>query len=135
MRILKQGKWVATPFTGPLELGPQKVEWDGVKRTGRLLDGEYEAVVEATDAFATSTLSVPFSSDTRPPKIKILQRTPLKLWLSEPATVTLRFGARSLVYNAVAVGNVLVPKAPKLGIVRAVAWDAAGNKSQPASRR
>jgi hypothetical protein len=135
VRILKQGKWVATPFTGPLELGAQKVEWDGAKRIGRLLDGEYEAVIEATDAVATSTLSVPFSSDTRPPRIKILQRAPLKLWLSEPATVTMRFGARSLVYNAVAAGEALVPQAPKLGIVRAVAWDAAGNKSTPASRR
>ena len=47
VRILKQGKWVATPFKGPLEPGPHKVEWDGVKRVGRLLDGEYEAVVEA----------------------------------------------------------------------------------------
>ena len=65
LRILKQGKWVATPFTGALEPGPQKVEWDGAKRVGRLLDGEYEAVVEAIDAFATTTVAVPFSADTR----------------------------------------------------------------------
>jgi hypothetical protein len=135
MRILKQGKWVATPFVGPLELGAQKVEWDGAKRIGTLLDGEYEAVIEATDAFATSTIAVPFSSDTRPPRIKILQRAPLRLWLSEPATVTMRFGARGLVYNALAAGEARVPNAPKVGIVRAVAWDAAGNKSQPVSRR
>ena len=94
MRILKQGKWVATPFKGPLELGPHKIEWDGVKRTGRLLDGEYEAVVEATDAFATTTVTMPFSADTHAPKVKILQRSPLRLWLSEPATVTMRFGTR-----------------------------------------
>jgi hypothetical protein len=135
VRILKQGKWVATPFVGPLELGAQKVEWDGAKRIGTLLDGEYEAVIEATDAFATSTIAVPFSSDTRPPRIKILQRAPLRLWLSEPATVTMRFGARGLVYNALAAGEARVPNAPKVGIVRAVAWDAAGNKSQPVSRR
>jgi hypothetical protein len=135
VRILKQGKWVATPFVGPLELGAQKVEWDGAKRIGRLLDGEYEAVVEATDAIATSTMSVAFTSDTRPPRVKILQRAPLKLWLSEPAVVTLRFGARSLVHKTLAAGDARVPNAPKLGIVRAVAWDAAGNKSTPASRR
>jgi hypothetical protein len=132
---MKQGKWVATPFVGPLELGSQSVEWDGFKRIGRLLDGEYEAVVEATDAIATSTLAVPFSSDTSPPKVKILQRSPLRLWLSEPATVTLRFGTRSMMFKAVASGAVRVPKAPKVGIVRVVAWDAAGNKSRPASRR
>ncbi len=135
VRIMKQGKWVATPLKGPLELGPHTVEWDGVKRIGRLLDGEYEAVIEATDAFATTTMTLPFSADTRAPKVKILQRSPLELWLSEPATVTLRFGKRRLVYNALAAGEARVPKAPKLGIVRAVAWDAAGNKSTPASRR
>jgi hypothetical protein len=135
LRILKQGKWVATPFKGPLQPGAQKVEWDGAKRVGRLVDGEYEAVVEAIDAFATTTVAVPFSADTRAPRVRILQRSPLKLWLSEPATVTLRFGTRRLVYSALAVGEARVLKAPKLGLVRAVAWDAAGNKSKPASRR
>ena len=126
---------MATPFKGQLEPGAQKVEWDGVKRVGRLVDGEYEAVIEAIDAFATTTVAVPFSADTRAPKVRILQRSPLRLWLSEPATVTLRFGTRRLVYKALAAGEAKVPKAPKLGIVRAVAWDAAGNKSKPASRR
>ena len=131
LRILKQGKWIATPFKGQLEPGAQKLEWDGAKRVGRLVDGEYEAVIEAIDAFATTTVAVPFSADTRAPKVRILQRSPLRLWLSEPATVTLRFGTRRLVYEALAAGEAKVPKAPKLGIVRAVAWDAAGNRSKP----
>jgi N-acetylmuramoyl-L-alanine amidase len=135
LRILKQGKWVATPFAGALEPGPQRVEWDGAKRVGRLLDGEYEAVVEAIDAFATTTVAVPFSSDTRAPRVRIVQRSPLRLWVSEPATVTMRFGARRLVYQALVLGEARVLKAPRLGLVRAVAWDAAGNKSKPASRR
>ena len=135
LRILKQGKWVATPFTGPLEAGPRTIEWDGAKRIGRLLDGEYEAVVEATDAVATATIAVPFSADTRQPKVRILNRNPLKLWVSEPAAVTLRFGVRKLVYEAPATGEALVPNAPRLGLVRAVAWDPAGNKSIPASKR
>ena len=135
LRILKQGKWVATPFTGPLEAGPRTIEWDGAKRIGRLLDGDYEAVVEATDAVATATIAVPFSADTRQPKVRILNRNPLKLWVSEPAAVTLRFGARKLVYEALATGEALVPNAPRLGLVRAVAWDPAGNKSIPASKR
>jgi flagellar hook assembly protein FlgD len=135
LRILKQGKWVATLLKGPLEPGAQKVEWDGAKRVGRLVDGEYEAVVEAVDAFATTTVAVQFSADTRAPMVRIVQRSPLKLWLSEPATVTLWFGTRRLVYAAVAAGEALVPKAPKLGLVRAVAWDAAGNNSKPVSRR
>ena len=135
LRILKDGKWVATPFKGPLEPGVQRVEWDGVKRVGRLLDGTYDAVVEATDPFATSTVAVPFSADTRQPKIRIVQRFPLKVWVSEPARLTLRFGSRSLVYEAPVAGEARVPNAPRLGIVRAVAWDAAGNSSIPASKR
>ena len=135
LRILKDGKWVATPFKGPLETGVRQVEWDGAKRVGRLLDGTYEAVVEATDAFATSTVAVPFTADTRQPRIKIVQRSPLRVWVSEPARLTLRFGTRSLVYEALAAGEARVPNAPRLGIVRAVAWDAAGNSSIPASKR
>ena len=78
---------------------------------------------------------VPFTSDTRQPKVRILNRSPLKLWVSEPAAVTLRFGTRKLVYDALAAGEALVPNAPRLGLVRAVAWDPAGNKSIPASKR
>ena len=135
VRILKEGKWVATPFAGPLDPGVRKVEWDGAKRVGRLLDGTYDAVVEATDAFTTSTVAVPFVADTRQPKIRIVQRYPLRLWLSEPARVTLRFGTRNLVHEALVPGEARVSNAPKLGIVRAVAWDPAGNASIPASKR
>jgi hypothetical protein len=135
LRVLRNGKWVATPFKGPLEKGKQTVEWDGTKRNGRLLDGAYEAVVDATDPIATSTVSVPFTSDTRQPKVRIVTRSPLQLWVSEPARLTLRFGSRSLVQEAPVAGTLSVPKAPRLGIVRAVAWDAAGNSSIPASKR
>ena len=135
VRILKNGKWVATPFAGPLQPGPRKVDWDGTKRVGRLVDGAYEAVIEATDPVATSIVSLPFSADTRQPKLRIVQRSPLRIWVSEPAKLTLRFGARSFIYDAAAAGTALVPKAPRLGIVRAVAWDLAGNRSIPASKR
>ncbi len=135
LRVLKQGKWVATPFAGSLGVGVRQVEWDGAKRVGRLLDGTYDAVVEATDAFATSAVAVPFTADTRRPRITIVRRFPLRVWVSEPARLTLRFGTRNLVYEALAAGTARVPNAPKLGRVRAVAWDAAGNTSIPASKR
>ncbi len=135
LRILKQGKWVATPFAGPLDTGLRQVEWDGAKRVGRLLDGTYDAVVEATDAFTTSTVAVPFAADTRQPRVRIVRRHPLRLWLSEPSRVTLRFGTRRLVHDVLVAGEARVPNAPRLGLVRAVAWDAAGNTSIPASKR
>jgi flagellar hook assembly protein FlgD len=135
VRVLKGGKWVATPFKGSLDKGVQTVQWDGTKRIGRLLDGGYEAVVEATDPIATSAAVVPFAADTAVPKVKIVQRFPLKIWVSEPARLTLRFGARGLVREVAAPGTVRVPNAPRLGVVRAVAWDAAGNNSIPKSKR
>jgi hypothetical protein len=135
LRILKNGKWVATPFSGPLEPGVRKLDWDGAKRVGRLVDGTYEAIVEATDAIATATVSLPFAADTRQPKLRIVQRSPLRIWVSEPARLTLRFGTRSLVHEAPVAGTARISNAPQLGIVRAVAWDPAGNKSIPASKR
>ena len=135
LRIMKNGKWVATPFKGPLEPGLRKVDWNGTKRVGRLVDGMYEAIVEATDPIATSTVMLPFAADTRQPRLRIVQRNPLQIWVSEPARLTLRFGPRGLVYEARAAGIAHIPNAPRLGIVRAVGWDPAGNKSIPVSKR
>ena len=135
LRILKNGKWVATPFSGPLEPGVRKVDWNGAKRVGQLVDGMYEAILEATDPIATSTVALPFAADTRQPRLRIVQRCPLQIWVSEPARLTLRFGTRRLVYDAGVAGAARIPNAPRLGIVRAVAWDPAGNKSIPASKR
>ena len=123
------------PHRDPFLLLDEVIELEPSKRVGRLVDGAYEAVVEATDPVATSIVSLPFSADTRQPKLRIVQRSPLRIWVSEPAKLTLRFGARSLVYDAAAAGTALVPKAPRLGIVRVVAWDPAGNRSIPASKR
>jgi hypothetical protein len=40
-----------------------------------------------------------------------------------------------MVHEALAAGETRVRNAPRLGIVRAVAWDNAGNKSIPVSKR
>ncbi len=135
LRILRDGKWIATPFTGPLAAGPQRLEWDGTKRVGRVKDGTYDAVLEATDPIATSSLAVPFATDTARPSVKILQRTPLTLRLSEPGTLKLRVGGRTLTREATAAGTVKFGGIPRLGVLRVVAWDAAGNSSIPVSKR
>ncbi|MGZ8783822.1 MAG: N-acetylmuramoyl-L-alanine amidase [Gaiellaceae bacterium] len=135
VRITRNGKWVATPFSGPLDKGVKRVDWDGAKRVGKLVDGMYEAIVEATDPLASTAVAIPFSADTRDPKVRIVQRHPLRVWVSEPVRLTLRVGTRSLVHDALAAGTTWIPEAPRLGRVRAVAWDPAGNKSIPASKR
>ncbi|MBA2383363.1 MAG: peptidoglycan recognition protein, partial [Actinobacteria bacterium] len=135
LRVLKEGKWIATLLAGSLEPGPQTVEWDGRKRFGKLLDGAYQAVLEVTDSLATVTVVLPFASDTRRPQVRVTQRFPLRIWVSEPALLTVRAGGRSLVQDARAAGVARIPNAPRRGPLRAVAWDAAGNVSLPAIRR
>ena len=134
VRVLRGGKWVATPFAGPLEPGTRRVVWNGAKRLGRARDGEYEAVVEATDVFTTLSLVVPVALDTVAPRIRIVRRSPLVLWASEPVRLALRVGSRSFKRELEAAGESRV-SAPRRGLIRIVAWDAAGNASGPVSRR
>jgi hypothetical protein len=128
VRVLRDGKWVATPFAGSLQAGPRGVVWNGSKRLGRLLDGSYTAAVEATDPLGTSSLSLPFVSDTRAPVVRFLPGSRLRVWVSEPATLVLRIAGRSSRLVASAPGSVAIPAA-RGARVRVVAWDAAGNAS------
>jgi hypothetical protein len=130
VRVLRDGKWIATPFAGPLAPGAQGLFWDGSKRIGRLLDGSYTAVVEAVDPVGTATLELPFASDTRAPRLRFLPGRRIRLWVSEPATLVLRIGGRPSRIAVPVAGNVAIPAQPGRRI-RVVAWDAAGNVSAP----
>lgn len=135
LRVLRDGKWVATPFAGPLAAGSQKLEWNGAKRLGRLRDGEYDAVLEATDEVGTARVVLAFSSDTAAPRLRIVQRFPLRVWASEPVRLAARFADRTVVRIVKKRGTVKVGGASGSGLVRIVAWDAAGNKSSSVSAR
>jgi hypothetical protein len=134
VRILREGKWVTTLAAGPFETGPHRLPWTGTKRIGRARDGDYEAVVEATDTFTTSSLRVPIALDTVAPRVRIVRRAPLRVWVSEPVTLTLRLGSRSFKRAVARAGEARV-SAPRVGVIRIVAWDNAGNVSGPVSRR
>ena len=135
VRVLRAtGAYVTTLVNGRLPVGLQRLRWDGSKRLGRLLDGEYRAVVEATDALGTSTVGLPFVSDTRKPVVRVRPGRPLRVWVSEPAELTLRIDGRPLKYVAAAAGEQRIPWQGPAGRVRVVAWDAAGNVSAPAVR-
>jgi hypothetical protein len=135
LRVLREGKWIATPLAASLQAGRQRLDWNGAKRVGKLRDGDYEAVLEATDAVGTTRLTLPFSSDTTRPRLRILSRSPLRVWASEPARLTVRTGGKRLVRQVKAAGEVKIWGAGTSGLVRIVAWDAAGNASTPVSRR
>ena len=133
VRILRDATWVATPFAGPLAPGPRGVTWDGSKRLGRLLDGSYSAVVEATDPLGTSSVTLPFASDTRRPPCASFRAGTCGYGSSEPATLVLRIGGRPARLAVASAGAVALPAAPGTR-VRVVAWDAAGNVSAPLRR-
>jgi hypothetical protein len=130
VRILRNDAWVATPFAGPLLAGPRGVSWDGSKRLGRLLDGSYTAVVEATDALGASSVTLPFATDTHPPVLRFLPGPRLRVWVSEPATLILRIAGRPSRIRVAAPGPVVL-SARQGARVRVVAWDGAGNVSAP----
>jgi hypothetical protein len=134
LRILREEEWVATPFAGPLAPGPQVLSWDGAKRVGRALDGSYVGELSVTDDVGTIVQRTPFAVDTTRPRLRILGARPLRLELSEPAEVVVVADAERRVISVEQAGVHTVPWHAAVR-VRAVAWDAAGNASRPATYR
>ena len=128
LRVLRDGKWVATPYTGTLAAGPQSLGWNGAKRVGRTLDGSYTAVIDATDAVGTATVSLPFQLDAHPPVVKLAAR-PLRLWISEAATVTVRVNGSARRLQATGPGYLLLTGIRKVTMLVVVARDPAGYKT------
>jgi len=128
LRVLRDGKWVATPFSGQLPPGAQSLSWDGTKRIGRALDGPYAAVIEATDAVGTSAISLPFLFDAHAPVIKLAARPP-RIWLSEAAAVTLRVNGALRRLLATGPGYLPLDGIRKIRSLVVVARDAAGNRA------
>jgi hypothetical protein len=119
-----------------LAAGAASFSWDGRNRNGAVGDGDYGALVEARTTLGTRTLSVPVRIDTRAPAVRVVSarhrkdgRTAVRLWLSEAATVRLRYGSPELtglreVQRQAGYSRVTLPHATR---VRAQAEDAAAN--------
>jgi len=128
LRVLRDGKWVATPFVGPLAAGLQTISWDGAKRVGVARDGSYTAVIDATDTVGTASISLPFLKDTRAPAIRLYSRPP-RLWLSEAAAVTVRVNGSLRRLETSGPGYLALSGITRVRSIAIVARDAAGNKS------
>jgi hypothetical protein len=128
LRVLRDGKWVATPYTGPLPAGPQSLGWNGAKRVGKTLDGAYTAAIDATDAVGTATVSLPFVLDAPPPVVKLAAR-PVRLWVSEEATVTVRVNGSLRRLQATGPGFLPLTGIRMVKSLVVVARDAGGNKT------
>ena len=127
--ILRAGKWVASPFTGPLEPGTHVVKWDGTKRIGRALDGVYAVVVEALDLVGTARAEVPLVVDATAPRLRVLSAVPPRIWVSEAATVRMRVNNALRLVRVTGPGPVRIPRVKRLRTLIATARDGAGNET------
>ena len=134
IRIEREGRWVASPLASSFVAGTQQIVWDGVRTSGRLRDGEYRAVVEATGGPGAISFGVPFASDTVTPRVRILPGRGLRVEVSEPAVLTFVIHGQALRREVRKAGVVRIPWTGRAARVRVVAWDVAGNSSGPAVR-
>jgi len=129
VRILRGSTLMATPLDATLQLGPQRLVWDGTTSSGRIPDGSYVVAVDAVTETGTTTVVSPFAVDTTPPRVRVVSLRPLELFVSEPAALKLLVDGSSIQRDVKRRGIVRVrrPQAPHR--VRVVAWDRAGNIS------
>ncbi|MCW2925876.1 MAG: peptidase [Thermoleophilia bacterium] len=149
--VNQRGIAVRTLVTGRMRAGVHTIAWDG-RRTGgaSLPDGDYAlAIAAGGSGRPTATTRLPLHVDRRLPMLRATKRVAAKASstglhfglvavVSEPATLTVRAGARSARFALAAAGThrISVPAA-SLGIVagtkarsvavHVVAVDAAGN--------
>jgi N-acetylmuramoyl-L-alanine amidase len=128
VRVLREGKWVATLANTAFAAGSQTITWDGTKRVGVSPDGPYEAVIDATDGVVTGTVRVPFLRDANAPKLRLALK-PARLWVSEAATVTVRVNGAVRRLEAAEPGYRALTGVKRVRSLVAAARDAAGNRS------
>ena len=134
VRILRDGRWVATPLSSSLLPGVQRLTWDGMRANGPIRDGVYLAVVEAEDdAASTTSFAVPFASDTTPPAVRFLPGLPLRLRVSEPPS-SVRVNGTTVRQTVSKAGVVRVRWRGAITRARVVAWDEAGNRGEAVFR-
>ena len=135
IRILRDGRWVASPHAAFYEAGAYSFEWNGERAAGRLRDGPYSAVVEVTDVTAGAiSVAVPFMSDTTAPRVRLLPARGIRIAVNEPAILYLTIDGARREREVKRAGVVRIPWNGAARRVRVVARDAAGNTSPPAVR-
>jgi flagellar hook assembly protein FlgD len=128
--VQRAGTTVATLFTGQLGPGVQTVGWDGSSAGTRLPDGQYTAVVTATDPLAVVSLLVPFAIDTIPPVLTLADPASVRFELSEPATITGTINGQPVTAGEPA-GPFVFPFPGPATSWSLTARDAAGNPGAP----
>jgi hypothetical protein len=123
----RRGVAAGTIHDSELGAGRHRLAWDGTTPAGRVADGRYSALLSVSDASAAVSLTTPFTVDTKPPRLSVVSRFPLRVRVGEPATLTvLSRGRRSTL--RVRAGIVVLERA--LRGARIIAEDDAGNRTK-----
>ena len=105
------------------------MEWDGSRRAGKLREGDYTAVVEATDAVATARVALPFLADWTPPTVTVASIQPARLRVDEPAVLRIVVNGQRRRLEVPAAGTVRLGGVTRITTLSVVARDRAGNVS------
>jgi hypothetical protein len=133
VRVFRESRGVAALFASSLLPGVQEVTWNGLRASGPVRDGSYVALVEARDALGTASFAAPFVLDTAAPRTQVVSGRPLRVRVSEPASLVVRVNGTTVRRQVPKAGVVRVPWDSTPRRVRVVAWDEAGNRSPPAT--
>jgi hypothetical protein len=128
VRIVRDGRWVASPLAASLEPGAHELAWDGARAGGTVRDGPYAAVVEARDSVGAIAFAAPFVADTTAPRVRVLPSRRLLVGVSEPATLRLRLDGTTVRREVRKAGVVWIRGGQQARRVRVLAWDEAGNR-------
>jgi hypothetical protein len=135
VRVLREGRWVASPLTATYTAGSHVFEWNGMRAVGRIKDGDYSLTVEASDPLVGAvSVAVPFSVDSTAPQVRFVPARGIRLEVSEPGRLFLRIDGVRVEREVRKAGAVRVPWDGAANRVRVVAEDAAGNRSKPVLR-
>jgi hypothetical protein len=125
--VLREGRPVTVAWSGRLFPGRRAVRWDGTKPDGIVRDGDFAIAVEAFDGAATARIDIPFSVDATPPRLRLVSSAPLRLAVSEAATVRIRVDGVVRRVRVERPATITVPGAGAWRALTADAWDAGGN--------
>jgi flagellar hook assembly protein FlgD len=131
VRVFARNQVVATLLEQDLQLGPQRLTWDG----GGLPDGRYTVAVSAADSLRVVRQTVPVQIDRRPPALKLVSFSSLTFRVSEPGRLVLAVNGR---WRQAAVRRAGLVHIRYKGTVRgltAYAVDLARNKSRTLKAR
>ena len=129
VRILRDGKWIATPLAGSFDTGTQTATWDGTKRIGRARDGTYVVSVASLDAVGTAQVELPVLLDRTAPVVRVVSTSPAVLHVSEPSVLTVRANGALRRITVAKAGDVRLRGIASLRTLVAVARDGAGNRA------